>query len=206
MPSLAVGDVCLVTYRGSLNSQRILNTFVYGVQAFTGTPDQSLALDALVAKLNTTGNLTDKYLNCVPADYTLAQIWAQVIRPLRWAKHIYPQGTAGNGGNASVTSNLAMSITRRGARGRRKDVSSLHVPVSGDVSEVNGGFLQTGILISGNALALQLRTLVATTTPAVDWVPVIFNGPTFIDVTPITAAFAQDTVRVMRRRTVGLGE
>jgi hypothetical protein len=184
-----------------------MSTFVYRVSSVTGTPNQHDVFDALDTKLKTSNNLVDKYLACVTHDYVLLQIWYQTIAPGRFAK--YPVTAVGKIGaftGESQTANLAAVITRRGDLGNRHNVSTLHVPIGTDDNSMEDGELTVDLKAVMDALAIQMNSSITLSSPVTGLAPVINNGPNANDYSPITNTFTGDHIRVMRRRTLSLGQ
>jgi len=207
MANIQAGDRVLVTFIGSLFEQRIMSTFCYGLSAITGVNSQSAAFDRLHAALTGAGNLVEKFRDCCAAEYSLNQVWYQVISPSRYAKYVRTTGL-GLGTFALGTyrtANSAAVILRRGDFGNRHNVSVLHVPIGQTVDEQTQGVIGANIETNLVILANQMKQTVNTTTVVGSWDPVINNGPNAGDLTPITDTLVQPTVRTMRRRNVGQG-
>lgn len=206
MPALSIGDLALYTLRGSLYDQKIISTYGYLVDAITGTPDLFVALDALIEKLNDVGGIRATYLGCCPPEYHMEEEWAQKISPTRFraVKNVVDEFGLFTDGQAR-TANSAASITRRGDEAVRAAVSTLHVPIGQSGEEIAEGRVTQALLDALNVHAAQIKLDVTTVVGTVTWTPVIPNPANPGLSIVITDAFAQDTVRVMRRRTVGLG-
>lgn len=204
MATVGAGDVLLVSFYGKLFNQTLINTFHYGVSIVAGDPLAKTFCDEVNAKLTGVSSLASKFLACCPAQYTLTFVRVQVIKPLRLAAFQYSNGTGGTSTLDTTTANLAGVVTRRGDLGNRKNVGSLHVPYPSSDAGVTAGTISTdmktalgalgAVIIAGQQLA-TVGTIV----------PVIFNGPTKADVSPISTYIVQDTLRTMRRRNIGLG-
>jgi len=203
---LAVGDRVMVTFRGTLAQQHILSTFWYGVSAITGVVNQTDAFTALRASLVAGGGLRPDYLACCPTNYTLDYIWIQNIRPTRWGKFTFGDNSPGTWAADAPTANTSGVITRRGDLAIRKAVSTLHVPISSTADVMADGLLTPAFKTPMTALAVEVIKSITTAGTVVTYFPVIDNGPGGADFQVITSAFVQETARVMRRRTVGLGE
>ena len=203
-PAAQVADRLIVTYVGDLLNQRIMSTFWYGISSLIGVPTLGDVMDELRAKLITANNLRDDYLSCCPPQYTLNETWVQFVRPTRYVKKVYVDAQAGTFAGDAHTANIAAVIERRGVTASRKSVSTLHVPCPTANSAITGGSITAGYATPLADLATQVATQVTTATGYV-LDPVIDNGVGGTNFTAIGLAFPQTTVRVMRRRTVGLG-
>jgi hypothetical protein len=203
---LLAADRVLLTVTGLLNSQRFMNTFGYVVSSVGSSIQQSDAFDAIRAKLCVAGGFMDKYKACLPSNVNALELWFQVIYPTRYIKYIRGDLSTGSlGSGAAWTSNLTQVITRRTDRAGRKFHSSLYLPVDSSNDATEDGLLTGGQKTILNQFAALVDDDVVTTSPAIELTPSILHKPLTVLPDPITDAFAQPEVRVMRRRTVGRG-
>lgn len=202
---LDIGDKFLVTFVGELDSQTTLSTFKYVCTAVTGAPSDITAQDALYAKLNTIGELVSKYNGCTSTQFLLKEMWIQKVFPIRLRKQVYVVNESGLFGDDQGTANIAGVITRTGGLGERNNISSLHIPIGTGTQCINNGVIQIDLKAAMIALVNKLIVSVVTTTPAATYSPSIWGKDPSASPVPIVTGFPQDTVRVMRRRTVGLG-
>lgn len=205
MPAIVVTDKILMTFYGELAGQKILNTFPLVVTAVTGAPDLNDALDVLFAKVNAVGELRSAFLNCCATNYTLTQIWLQCVFPVRYKKRTYPVGMNGAGEDVSAAANIAGVITRTGDLAKRNNTGSLHVPIGSTSLSIVGGRLtatQKGLMTT---LGTKMKGTIGTDGLVVDYSFSLWGNQVGNLPVPVTAAVPQDTSRVMRRRTVGLG-
>jgi hypothetical protein len=203
-----VGDKFLLTLVGGLYGQRIMSTFWYRLNSVTGVVSEIDANDEFRALVVGAGNLVEKYLACCPPEYDLDFVWGQFIAPVRYAKRVTATGAEpGTFDTAAHTANLAATITRRSGFATRQSVGSLHVPIGDTETAIENGLITAGLTIALDALADEMLDVQVTATGSVNWVGIINNQPTS-DATKyetMTETFPQETVRVMRRRTVRLG-
>lgn len=199
------GDNILVTLRGSFNNQAIINTFYYRVTVAPTTKlPQFDVFEDLLDLFNAPGNLIAKFVEIPPGQYTLDQVWMQVVFPGRYVAYKFNAGIQGAGEDVGRTPNLAGVITRRTDKAGRNQVGSLHIPVGQGDNSVDNGLITGTTLSAMNALALVLKN--SYTVSGYTFRPVLtpFNNgdgsAKWID-----SAFTQDTARVMRRRTLRLG-
>jgi len=102
-----------------------------------------------------------------------------------------------------MPSNTAQVVTRRGDLADRRNVSTLHLP-GVPVAQVVDSFLtitQQDILQSFGVSMLQEFV----TPGGAELRPVAFRRVDPVASRPLTETFPQETVRILRRRTVGLG-
>jgi len=206
----SVNQVYQVTFNGLLHNQRTMTTFYYkllDIGAGGGTHQD--ASDNLNASISVAADLQSKYRACCPTNWTLDTVWIQLILPVRIRKVVYAKNLAGTGANSSTVTNVSGSITRAGEGAARNQVGGIRVPIS--PADCAAGLITTTPYGNLNALAAQMKVLYGA---AADWwwkpgfISKVLDqdgNPTIKAFTDIYAAFAQETSRVVRRRTVGLG-
>jgi len=207
-PTLDNNALILVSMVGNLGGQRILGTFYYRVSTPPAAPTAfDVALNALVSKINSAGNLADKYLACLGGSYTLEYVQAQQIAPtrLRYVTGGVPQsGTFPDFDN--TTANIAASIERFSAAPGNQGYGRIQMPlpdgqcIDGNLVDVNG--YVTALDTLGLQMLQPITTVgtVFTVTPCMQAV-----GATGVDTYDLIGKRTQPTVRTMHRRTVGLG-
>jgi len=204
-PTVSVGDRYLVSFVGSLAGQRILSTFWYTNSSLVGFPTADAFYDEIFAKIDQNTELRGFYQGVCPSNYTMEQVWIQKVDPSRVAKKVYTVSYPGQLADASQNPNVAATIERRGAVANRHNVGSLHVPGPTTVMYVDGGTWKAAYktLLDGlggkmiEALTLGSGSIIE---------PILRYGPGTLQFTFISTFFSQPTTRVMRRRTVGVGE
>lgn len=197
--------IWLVTFYGTCHGQRILNTFHYRINAMSGTPTVEDVANAMYTEMTDTGKLVEDFLAVMPQNYTLSQVWIQQLTALRSAKQIYANGTIGSLAVDAVTANVATVITRRGAGGTRRDVGSLHLLVPPTSTYLVDGEITSTYATAVAPLVTQVQQAITVLSGGVSFGPVLYHPGQTPNYTPIDAAFIQDSARVMRRRTLGLG-
>lgn len=204
----AIGQKYLMTFVGHLSGQTVMSTFWYvldNIGVFTNVISLYAAIKDVV---DDAGNLRDKYIACCPTDYILEQIWLQLIKPERIMKSVFTDGAPGTDQPAG-TANVAAVITRRGEPATRNAVSTLHVPLAPTEDNMTLGQLApTGVKTKLSLLAAQmLLPLEGGALAGAKLTPIVYQPRTGLPVNghAIVRANVEGTVRVMRRRTVGLG-
>jgi len=206
--SVAIGDVFLLTLEGDCNDQKIMLTHTYEVTALTGSTDEGVVSEDLAERVSTAGAdiLETPYLNCMASNYTLLGIHAQKIWPERYRRYTLPRSVAGNIANPALTSNVNAVISLHTTLAGRSQVSNKHV---GPAPATAGWFTSGEITVGYKAVLDVLRTALLNAVGAAGWytmTPCIFHRA---DVIPksdyLSAGSVMNTVRVMRRRTVGVG-
>lgn len=195
-----------VTFRSTLAGQRVLNQFRYHL--LTPAPvdyDYRQAMNDLEGKFTETGGLRDKYIAACPtnqqiADYTLQPIWP--IRQRYMTYVIGMPGTATTG--VAQTANVAASIRRVTDIIGKKGVGRVQIPATN--AGYDDGLLLPDYIADDLAGLRDQIPLNVTTTHGEEWEPVLFSVNGGITSTSVVVdTEVEDTVRVMRRRTVRLG-
>jgi len=202
---IAAGSIMAVSAVGKMNGQETITTVHYRYANLTGTiPDGRAAIIYVLTQIRMAGGWFEKYLACISGAVTGIQLYGQWITNTRYA--YATDGVAAASGDLAATvmpQNVAMVVTRRGDLADRKNISTLHLP-GVPASEVAAGVLSLDQQIALNDFAnASIQPFVLT--GGQELYPCAFNrnDPSFSRI--LTESFAQQTVRVMRRRTVGLG-
>lgn len=208
---LAVDDIFLVTFKGECANQTILNTFYYRIDELGTAPlptdyqAQTILADALTA--GGADILQTPFINCMPQNYTLSEVWVQKVFPARYRKYVEAEAAEGTIAADALATNLAAVVSRFGIQANRHNIGSLHVgPIpTGSTWQVDGQITSTykALLITLGSAMLEVVDLLGSN--KIKWVPVLFAATGTPVHNDIVTTVAQDTVRTMRRRTVGLG-
>lgn len=204
-------DLYKVTIVQRLYGQRCLNILWFQVKDAGGAPPDRWALQiALLNELNSVGNIIPAMQAVQTQDLDiLSGICNSYRTPLErepYSQVLYnvPGLLAGVAGDA----NTALSIEKRAnvpiVGHPRYGIGRMQIagPPS---SQYTAGLFVEDYMVAAQSLADQLTEDVIAL--GVTLQPVLINtdGASFV-VSPIFGAIARDTVRVMRRRTVGVGE
>ena len=205
MPNIAVGDTLLITLNGVTNNQRTMNTFVYVCSATPSATSDVTALNALWAKMVAADGLIAKYKNALSVDWAGTEAWFQIIRPTRYRKVVREIEGSGTFDSLMQTGNLQASITRYGPLATKRDQGGIRVPLGTSSASIENGRLveeqKNALIVLANEMYLNQSTV----SPAVTWVPQVGLPAGGAPTRPCTGTLVQDTVRVIRRRTVGVG-
>lgn len=209
MPNVTVGEVVQVSLRGRALNQRIIFTHTYQVlTAPTNPTDWSDFADQFRSALvGQPSDFEDAYLACVSSGYQCEIMRIQAVAPSRLAVNDYVINQPGTRGTTNF-SNLAAVVTLRTARAGRDQVSNKHIGPIATADATNGQMINAYLTNLNNLGALLELDIEVGETGAV-MVPVIWHsraqGP--VPATDrIVSHIAQSSARVMRRRTVGVGE
>lgn len=202
---IAAGSIMAVSAVGTMNGQETITTVHYRYANLTGTiPDGRAAIMTVLAAIRLPDGWFSKYLDCMSSTVKNVQLYGQWITNTRYAYATDGEPALdGDIAGDAMPQNVAMVVTRRGDLADRHNISTLHLPgvpldfvVNGNLTddaiaaleEFANATLQDFVLISGQELK-----------------PCAFRRSDPPVSRMLTEAFAQRTVRVMRRRTVGLG-
>lgn len=206
-----VGDIYQVAAVGRAFGQRILLTHHYRLTAINPAVSESDARDSLaIGVWNGVGGgdvLETTYLACLPPEYTLDYWRVQMVGPVRRAYVNFDRSTPGTHLASARTVNLGAALTLRSDGAGRHEHGTKHIgPIPEGNTVMTDGLLTPAYKAIVNTFGLSLLSHVIDAAIGADWTPIIYNKgavPGFE--IPINNTVG-DTVRVQRRRTVGLGE
>lgn len=202
MPTPLLPDaVVQVIIETNLNSQRLLNVLHYQADG-TGAADYNVALNALIGVLLTPGDLVDTLSACQSNEAQIRRISAQPVYPARLAIISEVQAIDGTVAQPALPQNTSLVVTKRSDLATRYGVGSIHIPGI-PTTFVANGFITGAASAAMTAFADQAsgQKMAA----GIIWTPVLWNLATPGRVTVWDRYVIQDTSRVMRRRTVGVG-
>lgn len=205
MAMMEVGQRLVVTFYGRLCGQRTLNTFWYQVASVPGGTSTHDAFIGLHATMGLAGGVRPAFRACTPSNYLLDQVWYQVITPVRLRKDVFAVTVNGLFDDVAHAPNLQASITRGSELASKEHIGGIRIPIGTTSQSSSEGFITSALKIKLDALALTMtQNIINASGPAATFRPLIGaagDGAARI----CEVAFAQDTTRVLRRRTVGLG-
>lgn len=208
---LAANDVIELSFRGSLFGQRILNVMHYYVAApGTGTPEQQLLalVSDIQAGTGSVAGLKSHFLDCIAIQYTLDSIRAQRVYPTRT---VYQQVLSGDVGQWTTSdcqeSNIAASILKRTLTPGRMGLGRMQMAGLATDAALQGMLNPANQAVPLAVWAADMLLNYVTSAPAVTFSPCLYN-PTGAGLrfSPLVATVVEDTLRVMRRRTLRVGE
>jgi len=206
----APGDVYTLKLVGSVFGQRIMTTTCWIITQVSGVVAEATARAGLVdaARGGAGGGdlLETPYLELLPPQYLMSYFEAQLIRPFRLAYSRTTRAVPGAHASPTEATNQAATITRKSDFAGRWAQSTLHI---GPIPQANT-VQDDGLIAVAYKAKLELFGAATLT-------PIIAAGCTFEacivhpvgvhgGTTPLLTQTIGETVRVMRRRTVRLGE
>lgn len=205
-PIAAVGDIFLVTLRMTWLAQQMINTFYWRVATNPAQDLVNQVSNGMDLVLGGSNGLYLRHKALRSLLCSLDRVSIQRIAPSRMVPQEFVKNQAGDVVASVDTGNLAATISRRGSQAKRSDIGSVHIPLPQDPSVYALGSLTPAYLQKLTDLAAIIQANITTPSGTI-MEPVIYHpGPEAVpNFSFVGAAFPQSTVRVMRRRTVGLG-
>lgn len=200
-----VGSIFQVAIESLVNNQRLLNVLHYRVEEETTEADIQAETENLAGQVLAFNGIVDKMLDCMSNTANVTQVTAQCIRNTRFVRAVVEDNQEGNIVSPCAAQNLAAVITKRTTFSGRWAVGSFHLGGL-PVTAYQAGVLDNAFKALVQALADELLDPIVIPAVGGTYIPVLLHpvgqhgGSTVIN-----AVEVQDQVRVMRRRTVGLG-
>lgn len=206
MYRLEEGDIVLVTIESRMSNQQVMTLLAYRVKI--GSPpsiDGRAVLTTFNQALNAAGDLVQLYQDCMSNDVKQVRTKVQKIHPLRMSYierfAVNPDGAVAED---MLSTNLAVVVTRKGEAAGRHSIGNLHLygcPKSFTTDgEVNG----TGV-VAYSDLMTKMREEYTVGLASTVLEPIIYNRTTPSASERVQNLQLQLPLRIMRRRTVGLG-
>ena len=205
MAGLNIGDKIAVTMVGECLGQRVQQIMHYDVTTASTIADTLEALldlaNGMIADVVSWPNILR---NNAPSNYTWQKLRCQRVWPSRSAFQEVTVNLAGLHAQAATTANVNGVITKRTLVGTRKGIGRMSTaPLASD--EYSAGVVTGGTLTGMTTLATVLNDEIVGAVGATTADPVLWSRSTPTTSLLITSAAPQDTVRVMRRRTLRVG-
>lgn len=202
----AVFELSLV---GRHAGQRTLTVLHYKTRSIVGVMDFNARVADLQTGIMGLGGLVEAYLNCCSEEYEMEATRWQVLSPNRFAYHLFPlTGAVGAIAGAALPPNDGGVLVKRNDATGRRNRGIVHMPAL-PVAWADEGFLTSAAITAyqqlGDELVIPLD-LPQSPDPTAFADPVIFNRTVPALSPPYLSAIPQNTARVNRRRTVGVGE
>ena len=206
-PPAAVGSIFQATFMMTSVGQRLMNTYHWRLE----TNPTNETIEAVCNGLNTTlsaaGGLIPTHNALRDESVILDNVTIQQIATLRYAPKVYVKTVGGDITTAAAgldTGNVCAVIERRGVNATRGDVGKVHIPIPLAAAVIQAGLIVGGYaaLLTAHAGIIQADQNLASGSTLK---PVVYHKGKTPNYSYIGAAFYQETVRVMRRRTVRVG-
>lgn len=196
------GAIMSVIFRGTMYGQDVMNTFHYRYDGPVIASGLTFLTNLIGVNAQMQANMA-LWQDCISEDVVDNRVIGQWIYPLRYRPWVIPMANAtGNSGPAG-TANLASVISLIADRATRHGIGNKHIPGLA-INSQTLGFLTAGQLANNGSFG----TAMATSVPILGGVmqPVIYNRLAPPDSLEVVGSEQNPTVRVQRRRTVGLGK
>lgn len=210
MATVNVGDVLEVTYQMTLYGQRLLTVLHYKVTTAPTVVTDPLLSQADVLNEIKNGGAQDRvtvYRNCVSNNLNFDALTAQYVYPGRWRRSTLNINVAGSVSGSAGSANIAAVIEKTTDLAGKANRGSVHVPGIQNGQYSNG---LIGTTLNNNLVLLAdklITTINESGAGAGVWKPIIFHRRFPATTSQIWNSYTiQQTVRVMRRRTVGVGK
>lgn len=197
------GSIIELAAEYMVNGQQCINLFHYKFVTGAPLPNGRTAIQTVLDGLDMLGIQT-QHAACLSSLVGDITWYGQWIHPTRYAYAIWNAGPkTASGPNTMQPVNVGASITKKGEIAARSNVGTTHmggVPAPWVVASMitAAGLAQYNLLASRMTQGFLLPT-------TQEFQPVLFSKSAPATSAPIFEAFAQDTSRVERRRTVGVG-
>lgn len=206
--TVQAADIIELTMMGKYENNDVQNKFHYACISVSGAAQSSASVfAALDANLSGVAGLVNLMRLLAPSNYTLRVNRYQVIHPVRQVAYPIVKNVGGLNTYTTLTGNIAFALTKRGDLAGRKYISTTHVIGTTAEDLIDGGKITAAAQTLAENIAAFMDNQVSITVGGVDYEfgPVIFHPTDPSNPTPITSVLVQDTVRVMRRRTLNVG-
>jgi len=207
--AIPVGGVIKLAINGRINGQQTVTTFYYRVSGGSTLGTVVEDLDAAIDMFVTAAAAPyGAFLAAVPVDWTNEFVSGQEVLPALSVARKLPLVDVGTRG-ASTTPNLSAVVTKGTDLGGRSQIGSWHLPGVANGDQV-GGIVDNALLGAMSAFGSRSLNVLTDVASGMILEPVLFHrnaeNPLASTFTKLTRTIPQDTIRVMRRRTVGVGK
>lgn len=206
MAGIAVNDVIRVTYFCRLFSQRVLTVFHLRCATAPTGSDILTQLTNLANSCGGTGVFPlQGWLPLVGAELNFDEVRCQKVYPARTLYAKAAIGATGSHSDPCKTANVAVSVEKRTIHPGRKGIGRIQM-AGIPASTYTDGSLDSSYLtaILSHWTDLDLSKTPATGGGSYKWC--LFGGSLVTSDDDIIQVQPQTTLRVMRRRTVGVGK
>jgi hypothetical protein len=206
---LALNDIVQITVTGSYEAQVLLNVMHYKAENAPDpgrTYEQGLTDLVAAIKNDVASNWVPSLLDCMGQEAGIDKIRAQRVYPTRDYYVDVTEAQPGTHANPVRTANIAATLTKQSSRAGRGRSGSFHVfgvpEGTFDLGRFLAAYMELLDTLSVNLKKTQVEHLGFSV-----WYPGMYNGSlgTPLNWSDIVQITPQDTVRIMRRRTLRVG-
>lgn len=209
MPTINNDAKVSITYDSLLYGQTVMNTFHYNVEDASIGVELTDLYQAIHDELGKLGGIDSLYAAMFTPAMDNIKRRIQVIAPLRYYARVNPSNDPDGtylAGPAVLPPNVSAALTLRA------DTAGPHSKGTKHLALTDGAFNENGLvqaafadLVEPFADAMTVPITLAAPAAGVTLYPVIYNRADHATSQIVSNWSLQPTVRVMRRRTVGLG-
>jgi len=199
-------DLIQTNLEMTMNGQRCMNTFHWVFSKTPGSPtDGPTTLGLLNDELesNSAWFYHNVQSQCT-MDVTYEALTSQKVKPSRWHKVIKLLGTVGANAGPTLPQNSSISISRWGLISARGNTGRVQL-VGVATSDTENGLVKPAAITGFAATAASLYMPIHVGSAGTFYPVLAKMTASGFSVNEIVGATVQDTVRVMRRRTVRVG-
>jgi len=207
--SLLPNDICEVIFHQTYDGSKILSVLHYQFRGPELVEDGRAEVNALITSLSTVSSpnqIISSMLDCQVANLAHQFVTGQVVQATRRPYETVLADHAGAYAGDGLPSNVAAVITKQSALPGRGRSGSLHVAGLGVNTYVDSTFTGAFIALLDTLAGRLTLTVPMTAGVGYNWHPVIWSPRHPTGANDIFGVLPQDTVRVMRRRTLRVGE
>jgi len=209
MAAPGVGMVTSVSFIGTCNAQRIMNTIHYRMNVAWTQGTVSAYYTAFFNQIKPAGafDICTTFLDMLSNHYTLDDLRIQVIHPVRYRSALFHIGAAGAVNDGCSAQNVCLSIEKFTEFSGRSQVGRIHVGGLG-TSGYADGFVAGATRIKAAIWTDKLFLPVFEDQGPGDNRPVIYHPKpnTQTKTNDIVGFNVKDTLRTQRTRNIGKGE
>lgn len=196
------GAIMQVNFIGLMYGQRVMNTMHYRYEG----PIVASGLTYLTTLLGVNPQmqaLQTAWRNCMSEDVKECNVLGQWIYPQRYRVYHVPMAGGFGGQGVGSTANVGSCISMVADTASRHGIGNKHIPgLSTDSADL--GYLTPAAKLRNQGLADNMVTTIVHAGGALN--PVIYNRADPTASLPIIGSIVHETIRVQRRRTVGVGK
>lgn len=202
------GSILEVRIKGEIFSQVCMTVLHYRVidpsTLEPGGPEEKDFLDSI--SIGAPFDIMSAYTSCQGATYLNNLMEAQFVAATRFVNVTKVIAEPGLRVGAVTAQNVSAVITKRTDLAGRSQVGSIHMPGI-RATDYASGKIAAGLLADLQTLTTPLSEIVISTVGGGSYQPVIYHRDKLppVNMDPIRSWVVQDTLRVMRRRTIRIG-
>lgn len=203
IPAVQPNTVFSATIEGDFLGQQVMTVFHYAYLAEASAPHADV-MAALTELVEAVDGLYEDYQDIVPLNLNNMIIRYQRISPVRYAQEVSTPASREGQRAIAYQANIATVVTRQAEMAGRGYVSNLHIP-GGSEGDQLGGYITDAFKALVDVFAEESTRTINVGAGGGKLVPVAFKRSNPAASPQLVTAYTQDTVRVMRRRTLRQG-